>query len=168
MIYMNDLILNPQIVSRLGEIIMQRSIELKPEYVMTVETKGIPLALSTAKAFNIPMVMARKEARITEGPAVSISYLSGSTKKIQSMSLPKKALPQGARVLIVDDFMRAGGTVSGLCELAEEVGAEVVGVYLFIAAKEPAEKLVKEYASLLTLRGVDENDKTIDIVPEVL
>ena len=114
------------------------------------------------------MVMARKEARITEGPAVSISYLSGSTKKIQSMSLPKKALPQGARVLIVDDFMRAGGTVSGLCELAEEVGAEVVGVYLFIAAKEPAEKLVKEYASLLTLRGVDENDKTIDIVPEVL
>lgn len=87
MIYMNDLILNPQIVSRLGEIIMQRSIELKPQYIMTVETKGIPLGLSAAKAFNIPMVMARKEARITEGPAVSISYLSGSTKKIQSMSL---------------------------------------------------------------------------------
>ena len=42
MIYMNDLILNPQIVSRLGEIIMQRSIELKPQYIMTVETKGIP------------------------------------------------------------------------------------------------------------------------------
>lgn len=95
MIYMNDLILNPQIVSRLGEIIMQRSIELKPQYIMTVETKGIPLGLSAAKAFNIPMVMARKEARITEGPAVSISYLSGSTKKIQSMSLPKKALPMG-------------------------------------------------------------------------
>ena len=168
MIYMNDLILNPQIVSRLGEIIMQRSIELKPQYIMTVETKGIPLGLSAAKAFNIPMVMARKEARITEGPAVSISYLSGSTKKIQSMSLPKKALPHGARVLVIDDFMRAGGTANGLCELAEEVGAEVVGVYLFIAAKEPAKKLVREYASLLTLRGVDETSKAVDIVPEML
>lgn len=168
MIYMNDLILNPQIVSRLGEIIMQRSIELKPQYIMTVETKGIPLGLSAAKAFNIPMVMARKEARITEGPAVSISYLSGSTKKIQSMSLPKKALPHGARVLVIDDFMRAGGTANGLRELAEEVGAEVVGVYLFIAAKEPAKKLVREYASLLTLRGVDETSKAVDIVPEML
>ena len=112
--------------------------------------------------------MARKEARITEGPAVSISYLSGSTKKIQSMSLPKKALPHGARVLVIDDFMRAGGTANGLCELAEEVGAEVVGVYLFIAAKEPAKKLVREYASLLTLRGVDETSKAVDIVPEML
>ena len=81
------------------------------------------------------MVMARKEARITEGPAVSISYLSGSTKKIQSMSLPKKSPAPWARVLVIDDFMRAGGTANGLCELAEEVGAEVVGVYLFIAAK---------------------------------
>ena len=62
--------------------------------------------------------------------------------------------------------MRAGGTANGLCELAEEVGAEVVGVYLFIAAKEPAKKLVREYASLLTLRGVDETSKAVDIVPE--
>lgn len=54
MIYMNDLILNPQIVSRLGEIIMQRSIELKPQYIMTVETKGIPLGLSAAKRSIFP------------------------------------------------------------------------------------------------------------------
>lgn len=167
MIYMNDLLFNPQIASRLGEIIMQRSLDLKPEYIMTVEAKGIPLALSTARAFNIPMVMARKEARITEGPAVSISYLSGSTKKIQSMSLPRKALPFKAKVLIIDDFMRGGGTASGLRELADEVEAEVVGTFLFIASKEPAKKAVTDYTSLLTLRSVDEKNKVIDIVPEL-
>ena len=37
---MNDLLFNPQIASRLGEIIMQRSLDLKPEYIMTVEAKG--------------------------------------------------------------------------------------------------------------------------------
>ena len=89
MIYMNDLIFTPYIAMRLGEIIMQRSLDLKPNYIMTVETKGIPLALFVARAFNVPMVMARREARITEGPAVSINYVSGSTKQIQSMSLPK-------------------------------------------------------------------------------
>lgn len=147
---------------------MQRTIELRPEYVMTVEAKGISLAFSTARAFNIPMVMARKEARITEGPAVSISYVSGSSKKIQTMSLPRKALPEGARVLIVDDFMRAGGTARGMQELAEEVGAKVVGTYLFIASREPEEKVVKDYASLLTLKGVDDVTKAISIVPERL
>lgn len=168
MIYMNDILFTPRISFRLGEMIMQRTIELRPEYVMTVEAKGISLAFSTARAFNIPMVMARKEARITEGPAVSISYVSGSSKKIQTMSLPRKALPEGARVLIVDDFMRAGGTARGMQELAEEVGAKVVGTYLFIASREPEEKVVKDYASLLTLKGVDDVTKAISIVPERL
>lgn len=168
MIYMNDVLFTPYITMRLGEIIMQRSLDLKPDYVMTVETKGIPLALSVARAFNIPMVMARKEARITEGPAVSISYLSGSTKKIQSMSLPKKALTQGARVLIVDDFMRAGGTAGGLQELANEVGAVVVGNYFLIATKEPVRKIIKEYASLLVLDSVDDEKKISKINPEII
>lgn len=168
MIYMNDLLFDPQISFRLGETIMQRTLELQPDYIMTVEAKGISLALATARAFNIPMVMARKEARITEGPAVSISYVSGSSKKIQTMSLPRKALPPKSKVLVVDDFMRAGGTARGMQELAEEVGAEVVGTYLFIASREPEKKIINEYASLMTLQGVDAETKAISIVPEML
>ena len=84
------------------------------------------------------------------------------------MSLPRKALPAKARVLVVDDFMRAGGTARGMQELAEEVGAEVVGTYLFIASRMPEKKIVTDYASLMTLRGVDDATKAIDIVPELL
>jgi len=168
MIYMNDLIFMPYIAMRLGEIIMQRSVDLRPDYIMTVETKGIPLALFVARAFNVPMVMARKEARITEGPAVSISYLSGSTKKIQSMSLPKKALTPGSKVLIVDDFMKAGGTAKGMQELVSEVGATTVGTYFLIASKEPAKKIIADYSALLLLKSVDEEAHKIDIVPEMI
>ena len=64
--------------------------------------------------------------------------------------------------------MRAGGTARGMQELAEEVGAKVVGTYLFIASREPEEKVVKDYASLLTLKGVDDVTKAISIVPERL
>lgn len=49
----------------------------------------------------------------------------------------------------------------------DEVEAEVVGTFLFIASKEPAKKAVTDYASLLTLRSVDEKNKVIDIVPEL-
>ncbi len=163
MLYMNDLILTPCIALRLGEIIMQRNRHLAPEYIMTVETKGIPLALCVARAFNVPLVMARREARITEGTAVSINYVSGSTQKIQSMSLPKRALPAGAKVLIVDDFMKAGGTAKGMRDLACEVDAQVVGTVVLVVTKEPQMKMVGDYSSLFVLHRVNTDNKETKI-----
>lgn len=163
MIYMNDLVLTPSILMRLGEILMNRNQGIVPDYVMTVETKGIPLALFVARAYNVPLVMARRESRVTEGSAVSINYVSGSTKRIQAMSLPKRALPKGAKVLVVDDFMKAGGTAKGLKELAEEVGAQVVGICVLIATKEPKKKMVDEYFSLFVLNDIDDETRKIDI-----
>lgn len=165
MIYMNDLLLTPKVIMRLGEIMMQRNKGLAPEYIMTVETKGIPLALFVARAYNVPLVMARRESRITEGSAVSINYISGSTKRIQTMSLPKRALPPKARVLIIDDFMKAGGTAKGMQELVMEVGAAVVGTGFLIATKEPVKKMVEDYFALFVLNGIDDDTKKTDIKP---
>ncbi|MEG1726828.1 MAG: pur operon repressor [Acidaminococcaceae bacterium] len=165
MIYMNDLLFTPHIIMRLGEIMMQRTQQLAPDYIMTVETKGIPLALFVARAYNVPLVMARRESRITEGSAVSINYVSGSTKRIQTMSLPKRALPPGAKVLIIDDFLKAGGTAKGMQELTQEVGAEVVGTGFLIATKEPEKKMVEDYFALFVLDGIDDERKLTDIKP---
>ena len=67
------------------------------------------------------------------------------------MSLPKRSLRVGARVLIVDDFMRGGSTAAGMLLMARQFDAEVVGVGIFIASEEPKTKAVPEYRSLLTL-----------------
>jgi purine operon repressor len=130
---------------------------------MTVETKGIPLALMTARAFGVPLVVARRDSRVTEGSSVNINYLSGSNRFIQSMSLPKRALPPNAAVIIVDDFMKAGGTARGMMDLAQEVGARVLGLCVLIAAKEPAAKMVGDYTALLSLKRIDEFRKVAEI-----
>ena len=44
------------------------------------------------------------------------------------MSLARRNLPEGSKVLIIDDFMKAGGTVQGMKDLLHEFNAEVVGV----------------------------------------
>jgi len=87
---------------------MTRFASLAPDYIMTVETKGIPLAFATARAANLPLVTVRRGSKVTEGSSVSINYVSGSTHRIQTMSLPRRAIPSGAKVLIIDDFMKAG------------------------------------------------------------
>ena len=81
------------------------------------------------------------------------------------MSLPKRALPAEARVLIIDDFMKAGGTAKGLQELALEVGAEVVGTGFLIATREPEDKMVDDYFSLFVLNGIDDKTRRTDIRP---
>ncbi|HWR39909.1 MAG TPA: pur operon repressor [Patescibacteria group bacterium] len=164
-LYMSDLLFTPHLMTVVGEVFMTRLAALNPDYIMTVETKGIPLAFMTARAFDLPLVMVRRGSKVTEGSAVSINYVTGSSKRIQTMSLPKRALPNGSRVLIIDDFMKAGGTARGMVDLVNEVGAVAVGVGVLVATAEPAPKLVDEYTALLVLHGVDEQTKKTDIRP---
>ena len=167
-LYMSDILFTPQAMSSVGEIFLTQFHNLKPDYIMTVETKGIPLAFETARAFNLPLVIARRDSRVTEGSSVNINYVSGSSKRIQTMSLPRRAMHQGAKVLIIDDFMKAGGTARGMIDLAGEVGAHVVGIGVLVATVEPAAKLVEDYRALLILHEVDEHTKKTDIRPALL
>ena len=167
MLYTTDLMCQPNIVIRLGEIMMSRLEALEPDCVMTVETSGIPLAMAVARAFNVPLVVARHRSDVTEGSTVNINYVSGSSKIIQTMAMPKRALQPGTKVLIVDDVMKGGGTAKGMVALAEEVGAKVVGKTFLIGTAEPERKLVEDYRTLFMLHGVDEESRTIniDVVP---
>lgn len=164
-LYMSDVLFSPRLMAQVGEIFLSRFAAAAPDHIMTVETKGIPLAFATARAFNLPLVTVRRGSRVTEGTAVSINYVTGSSRRIQTMSLPRRAVPSGARVLIIDDFMKAGGTARGLADLAIEVGATVAGVGVLVATAEPAEKLIDSYVPLLILQGVDEHNKKTDIRP---
>ena len=97
------------------------------DVVMTIATKGIPLAYAVANYLNVPVVIVRRDNMVTEGPTVSINYVSGSTKRIQTMVLSKRSLAEGSKVLIIDDFMKAGGTVNGMISLLEEFQAQCSG-----------------------------------------
>ncbi|MDD4568622.1 MAG: pur operon repressor [Tepidanaerobacteraceae bacterium] len=162
-LYMTDVIFSPEYSCIIGEIFSQIFIHRDPTCVLTVETKGIPIALMTARALNIPMVAARRDSRVTEGPSVSISYVSGSGQKIHNMSLAKRTLSENARVLIVDDFMKGGGTAQGMTELVAEFKGEVIGAAMVMATAIPKEKLVQEYTPLLILEGIDTHKGEIHI-----
>lgn len=164
-VYMTDIIFSPEYSTKTGELFAQIFFEKKPTCVLTVETKGIPLALMTAKALNIPLVLARRNSKVTEGPSVNISYVSGTGQRIQNMSLPKRALSENEQVLIIDDFMKGGGTARGMIDLVHEFGAEVVGTAVLVATKSPEAKLVSDYTSLLVLENIDMQNGEIDIIP---
>lgn len=164
-LYMLDIIYDPRKISEIGYIFAGHFYKREIDCVITVETKGIPLAFSTAKYLGVPLVIARHNSEATDGPSVNINYVSGSSKKIQTMVLPMRALKRQSRLLFIDDFMKGGGTARGIIELAREFECEVAGIGVVIETLEPSKKLVEDYVSLLTLNIVNEEERIIDVKP---
>ncbi|MBQ7825108.1 MAG: pur operon repressor [Clostridia bacterium] len=156
-IYMADIMAMPDMVERMGNIIASQYYRAEPDFVLTMETKGIPIAMMAAKALGVPMVIVRRDSKVYEGPAVNINYLSGSGGRMETMSLSRRAVREGQRALIVDDFMRAGGTARGMVDMMREFAVTVVGVCVLAATAEPQKKRIDNVKSLLVIENTDED-----------
>ncbi|MCI1859074.1 MAG: pur operon repressor [Sporolactobacillus sp.] len=160
-LYMTDILGLPDVVQSIGRLIASVYSEKPIDVIMTMETKGIPLAYAVASQRSVPVVVARKSSKVTEGSTVSINYISGSSQRIQTMVLPRRSLKPSAHVLIIDDFMKAGGTMKGMMNMVHEFGASVAGTAVFVEKQEPRPKLVDHYTSLLKLSINEEEGRLI-------
>ena len=160
---MSDLLSTPSILNNIGRIIAKAFKDQKIDAVMTVATKGVPLANAVANVLNVPFVIVRRDLKITEGSTVSVNYVSGSSgDRIEKMFLSKRSLKAGSRVLIVDDFLKGGGTVNGMISLLSEFDSELAGVAVF-ADNAQANRDHLEYKSLLKVTNIDVKSNMIDV-----
>ncbi|HZG72810.1 MAG TPA: pur operon repressor [Chondromyces sp.] len=163
-LYMMDLLGHPQITHRVGKLLASAYASSEIDVIMTVATKGIPIAHAAAAHLNVPVVVVRRDSKVTEGPTVSINYVSGSSKRIQTMVLAKRSLKEGSKVLIVDDFMKAGGTINGMISLLAEFNAEVAGIAVLAEAEHTEERLVDDYISLIKVQDVNVKENEVKVV----
>ncbi|MBM7650307.1 purine operon repressor [Bacillus ectoiniformans] len=163
-LYMMDLLGHPQFIHKVGKLLASVYAGQNIDVVMTVATKGIPIAQAIAAHLNVPVVVVRRDSKVTEGPTVSINYVSGSSKRIQTMVLAKRSLKEGSKVLLVDDFMKAGGTINGMVSLLAEFNASVAGIAVLVEAEHEEERLIEDYISLVKLENVNIRESTISAV----
>ncbi|MBX0359908.1 pur operon repressor [Halobacillus sp. Nhm2S1] len=165
-LFMSDLLGDPETTRNIGKLFASAFRDKDIDVVMTVATKGIPLAYAVASYLNVPVVIARRDPKISEGSTVSINYVSGSTRKIQTMVLTKRSLPQGSRVCIIDDFMKAGGTINGMRNLLVEFDAELAGIGVLAEAEDDEEdRVVDDYLSVVQIMNADERRSSIEVRP---
>ncbi|MDG4944562.1 pur operon repressor [Staphylococcus agnetis] len=162
-LFLSDLVGNPPLLKQVGKLIATIYMHEDLDAVVTIATKGISLANAVASILNLPVVVIRKDNKVTEGSTVSINYVSGSTRKIETMVLSKRTLKEHSKVLIVDDFMRAGGSINGVINLMNEFKAEVKGVSVLVESKEVKQRLIEDYTSLVRLSDVDEYNQAFKV-----
>ncbi|SFS86832.1 pur operon repressor [Marininema halotolerans] len=161
-LYLSDLLGDAQFVRDIGRLWATVFSHSGADVVVTVETKGIPLAYATASFLGLPVAIVRRDSRITEGSVVTINTVSGSSKRLGSLSLARRSFSEGSKVLIIDDFMKAGGTVQGMIDLMGEFRAEVVGIGI-MADSRVDERLVEHSMSLATVTDVDVKNRRIAV-----
>lgn len=149
-LYYSDILSTPGIVNRMGEILATEYYSAMPDFVLTMETKGIPVAFATANALGVPLVIARHSSKVYEGSAVNINYVSGSGN-IETMSLSRRAVKENQKALIVDDFLKGGGTARGMIELMREFNVSVIGMAFVMSTVIPEKKRITGARSLMTL-----------------
>ena len=164
-LYTSDIMFDTYIVNNLATIFVKKFKNIDADYIATVETKGIPLATMVAHQLNLPLIIIRREAKISEGSTVSINYFSGSYDRIQKMSISKRSVIPGSKAIIIDDFMRGGGSVKGIEEILGEFDVTTVAIGIAIVSFEPEKKRIDNYTCIAYLGKVDEESRNIEVLP---
>lgn len=165
-LYISDVMAEAEPTERMGAVLAAQYYQAEPDFVLTMEAKGIPVALMTARMLNVPLVIARRDSRAYEGPAVKINYIcGGSGERIETMALARRAVAPGQKALIIDDFMKGGGTVRGMMDLMHEFSAQVVGIGVVMATAQPAKKRVEGVRALMVIQDTDEEAGSARVVP---
>lgn len=161
-IYTSDLLSNPEWLKRIGKIIASKYIDQEIDTIMTISTKGVPIAQAVAYQLNVPFVIVRKSSKVTEGSTVSINYQPrSSSQEVEKMALSKNSLKAGSKLLLIDDFLRGGGTMAGLERMAEEFESVVVDAVVFL--EHDSQASIEDYRSLLKVQSIDPESLEIKV-----
>ena len=161
--------LDTGLIVKMGEAFADAFRDQQPEIVLTVEASGIAAALTTAMAFdNIPVVFAKKsQTRNVTGEVYQSRVFSFTHGVENHVRVAKSYLPEGSRVLIVDDFLANGAAATGLCEIVEQAKCQVVGIGICVEKKfQPGraklEGMGHKVVSLATVVGIDQGKLIVE------
>ncbi len=119
-------------------------LKICPEHdiVLTAEAKSIPLCYEFARIGCRRYVVARKGTKVYMTDPVSVSVNSITTEYDQKLYLGMEDVEKikGKRVLILDDVISTGESLTALEKLCEEAGGIIVGKAAVLAEGDAADR----------------------------
>jgi adenine phosphoribosyltransferase len=133
------------------------------DYLITAESKGIPLAYAMARRHgDRKWMLARKGVKLYMRNVVSTDVRSITTAGVQKLYLDgdDAAMMKGKRILIVDDVVSTGESCDALVKLVKAAGGEIAGIVTIPAEGDAAKR--KDIVYLEKLPLFDKDGHPID------
>ncbi|MBE1236665.1 adenine phosphoribosyltransferase [Phaeovibrio sulfidiphilus] len=96
----------------------------QPHILAGIESRGFLVAAPLALKLGLGFVMVRKKGKL---PGETVRYEYDLEYGSDTIEIQKGAIEPGQRVVVLDDLLATGGTMSAAIELIRKVGGEVVG-----------------------------------------
>ena len=123
------LLSQPELFRKIIDLLAQRYLTQKIDKIIAIEARGFILGAALAYRLKTGFVPIRKKNKL---PWKVFSATYALEYGQDSLEVHQDALQNKERVLIVDDVLATGGTVSAVLELVEKLGAEVVEIACLI------------------------------------
>ena len=101
----------------------------QPDLLAGIESRGFLVAAPLASRLGLGFTMIRKRGKL---PGATVSHEYDLEYGTDIIEIQTDCVRPGQRVVILDDLLATGGTLSASVELFKKVGAELVGAACII------------------------------------
>ncbi|MQG39954.1 MAG: adenine phosphoribosyltransferase [SAR202 cluster bacterium] len=121
---------------------------LEADVVTAIEARGFFFGAPLALQLNKPFIPLRKAGKLPF-KTVSCSYDLEYGQSV--LEIHEDAIVNGQRVIVVDDVLASGGTMSAAVNLLKKCGAQIVGCFVVIELSEFNARDKFDFTNLLSL-----------------
>lgn len=101
--------------------------------VVGVEARGFIIGAALAYALHVGFIPARKPGKL---PYKSVRREYELEYGVSILEMHEDAIKHGERILIVDDLLATGGTVSATADLVRSLGGDIVAYAFLVTLKD--------------------------------
>lgn len=117
------LLLDPQAFKQICTIFYDRYVNEKIDKIVGIDARGFLFGSVLAYNLHLGMVPIRKNGKLPYH-TISESYTLEYGEEV--IEIHEDSIRKGERVIIIDDLMATGGTISAAANLVEKLGGEIV------------------------------------------
>lgn len=127
------LLRDPSAFTQSVDLLVAYGKSLQVDLVVGPEARGFVLGSPVAYALGVGFVPIRKPGKL---PAATLRKEYTLEYGKDGLEIHRDGIRPGERVLIVDDLLATGGTISSVVELVESLGGVVAGIGFLIELTE--------------------------------
>ena len=133
---------SPQYFRFLVDLLVYRYMDQNIDVVAGLDARGFIIGAALAYQLNVGFIPIRKKGKL---PFTTIAESYALEYGHATIEMHTDAVKQGTRVLLVDDLVATGGTMSAGISLIQKLGAEIVEAAAIIEFTDlPGGKKIRE------------------------
>lgn len=99
------------------------------DYIVGIESRGFIFGAALAYKLGVAFVPIRKEGKL---PSKTVKYEYELEYGEDCIEIHEDAIPQGAKVALVDDLLATGGTATASASLLKQIGADLTHMVFLV------------------------------------